>query len=152
MSVSGRNYETDGPSNNGRSALCRRVSSIRFFAAICVRLAPRSEIKLNPQICVGKRGAFTGNTVSINDRCRILRSLQSYFQLVNIDINGRSLRNVRLDSPPPQYETFCREFRQSCPCHHNLSCRTNLPKSPHSKHETRGPRVNATGLVAILLL
>jgi hypothetical protein len=60
--------------------------------------------------------------------------------------------NVRLDSPPPQYVTFCREFRQSCPCHHNLSCRTNLPKSPHSKHETRGPRVNATGLVAILLL
>lgn len=151
MSARGGNYETDGPSNNGRSALCRRVSSIRFFAAICVRLTPRSETKLNPHIYVGNRRAFTGNTVSVNDRCRILRSLQSYFQLVNIDINGRCLpeRKGGLDSPPSQYETFCREFRQSCPCHHNLSCQTSLPKSPHSKHETRGPRVNATGLVAI---
>ena len=152
MSVSGRNYETDGPSNNGRSALCRKLSSIRLFAAICVRLAPRSEIKLNPQIYMRKRRIFTGSAVSINGRCQILRSLQSYFQLVNIDINGRSLRNVRLDSPPPQCETFCPEFRQSCPCHHNLSCRTNLPKSSHSKHERRAPRVNATELVAILLL
>jgi hypothetical protein len=91
MSVKGGNYETVGPSNNGRSALCRRLSSIRLFAAVCVRLAPRSETKLNPHIYVGNRRAFTGNTVSINGRCPILRSLQRHFQLVNLDINGRSL-------------------------------------------------------------
>lgn len=35
----GRDYETVGPTNNGRSALRWKVSSIRLFASVCVRLA-----------------------------------------------------------------------------------------------------------------
>jgi hypothetical protein len=38
--VKGRNYETVGPKNSGRSTLCRRASSIRLFASVCERLAP----------------------------------------------------------------------------------------------------------------
>jgi hypothetical protein len=34
----GRNYETGGPTNNGRSALRWKVSSIRLFASVCVSL------------------------------------------------------------------------------------------------------------------
>ena len=35
----GRNYETVGPTNNGRSALRWKASSIRLFASLCVKPA-----------------------------------------------------------------------------------------------------------------